>query len=169
MEVIRTERLVLRQLHAGDSAFIHELVNDADWLRYIGDRGVRTPDDARVYIESGPVASYAQNGFGLYCVARIEDGRAIGMCGLIKRDTLDDVDIGFAFLPPFRSQGFAYEAATATFEHARRQLGISRIVAIVSPDNEASMRLLEKLGLRMERELRLGDGNDVLLYAPAAN
>lgn len=152
-----TPRLILRQLTVEDAAFIFELVNDPDWLRYIGGRGVRTLDDARAYILRGPVASYERFGFGLYAVERKEAPGPIGLCGLMQRDVLDDVDIGFAFLPAYRALGYAHEAAAATLEYGRSALGLSRIVAIVSPENAASIRLLEKLGLRFERTIRLPD------------
>ena len=148
--VTQTERLILRRLTADDATFVFELVNDPDWLRYIGDKGVRNLDDARNYIDKGPVDMYRRLGFGLYRVERKGDGAPIGMCGLIKRDMLDDVDIGFAFLPQFRAQGYASEAARATLQHGRDAIGLKRVVAIVSPDNAASGRLLERVGLRFE-------------------
>lgn len=166
MQVIETGRLILRRLHDGDAPFIFELVNDPDWLRYIGDKGVRTLDDARNYIRNGPVAMYAQHGFGLYCVELSENGTPIGVCGLLKRDTLQDVDIGFAFLPAFRSQGFARESAAETLDYARHALKLERVVAIVSPGNHDSERLLEKIGFRLERAMRLAeDGDTVNLFA----
>lgn len=167
VEVIRTERLILRQLSTDDAGFIHELVNDPDWLLHIGDRGVRTPDDARDYLQQGPIASYAQYGFGLWRVELLNSGVPIGICGLIKRDALEDVDIGFAFLPQFRSRGFACEAACATLEYGREEFGLSRIVAIVSPDNHVSLQLLIKLGMRLERMVRLtNDAHEVCLFGP---
>lgn len=168
MTVLETERLRLRRLDAGDAEFILELVNDPDWLRYIGDKGVRTLDDARGYIENGPMAMYARVGFGLYCVELKQAATPIGICGLIKRDTLDDVDIGFAFLPRYRAQGYAREAARATIEYGRDVIGLPRIVAITSPDNAASGRLLEKIGLRFERLYPVpGEDREVRLYACA--
>jgi len=167
MEVLRTERLILRRLTLDDAEFVLELVNDPDWLRYIGDRGVRTLDDARAYLLGGPLAMYERFGFGLYCVALGESGVSIGICGLLKRDALEDVDIGFAMLPAFRTHGYAYEAAAATLEYAARELGLARVVAIVSPENEASMRLLGKLGLSLERMTRLtAAGKEVCLFGP---
>lgn len=151
MTVLETGRLSLRHLADDDAAFILELVNDPDWLRFIGDRGVRSLDDARAYILNGPVASYARHGFGLYLV-ELRDGRApVGMCGLLKRDWLDDVDVGFAFLPRFRGMGLAHEAARATLDFALGTLGLPGVAAIVSPENAGSIRLLEKLGMRFER------------------
>lgn len=168
MTILETGRLALRRISAGDAAFILELLNDAAFLRYIGDRGVRTLDDARAYIEKGPAASYARHGFGLWLVERRHDGAPLGICGLLKRDSLADVDIGFAFLPAYRGQGYAFEAADAVMAHGRRALGLDRIVAIVSPDNAGSIRLLGKIGLVFERRIDLnGDGRETCLYVPA--
>jgi ribosomal-protein-alanine N-acetyltransferase len=150
LTVIETERLVLRRLEPADAAFILELVNDPDWLRYIGDKGVHDLDGARAYIENGPMAMYERVGFGLYCVERKGGATPVGICGLIKRDTLDDVDIGFAFLPAYRGHGYAREAAQATLDYARDQLGLARVIAITSPGNDASGRLLEAIGLSFE-------------------
>lgn len=164
--VIETERLILRRLHVGDAEFIFELVNDPDWLRYIGDKGVKTLDDAGNYIRTGPMAMYERVGFGLLMVESKEDGTPIGICGLLKRDTLDDVDIGFAFLPAFRAQGYARESAAATLAYARDVQNIERVIAIASPDNHDSARLLEKIGLRFEKLLQLSDhGDEVKLFA----
>jgi len=162
--VIETERLILRRLTLDDAAFIHELVNDPDWLRYIGDKGVRTLDDARGYLEKGPIDMYARLGFGLFRVEQRSDGAVIGLCGLIKRDTLDDVDIGFAFLPAYRAQGYAREAAQATLDYARDALHLGRVVAIVSPNNRDSAKLLEKVGLREERRLEIAERDPVILF-----
>lgn len=166
VQIAETERLMLRQLQPSDAAFILELVNDPSWLRFIGNKQVHTQDDARRYIADRAAVMYARFGFGLWLV-ELKDGRMpIGMCGLIKRDTLDDVDIGFAFLAAHRGNGYALEAASATAHFGWNTLGLGRIVAIVSPDNEDSVRLLERLGFRFERMLRLaGDTPDVRLYA----
>ena len=153
MHVLTTERLVLRWLAAEDADFIVALMNDPDWLRFIGDRGIRTADDARNYIATGPAAMYARLGFGLYAVERREDQAAIGICGLVERDWLEAVDLGFAFLPRYRGVGYAHEAAAATLDHART-LGLDRVLAIVSPDNEDSVRLLAKLGFTFQRMAR---------------
>lgn len=151
MHVLDTERLALRWLEPADAAFILELTNDPDWLRHIGDRGIRSLADATRYIAEGPRAMCERLGFGLYCVVLRQTGTAIGLCGLIKRDWLDDVDIGFAFLPAFRGCGYALEAAAATLRYAQDALGLHSIAAIVSPANADSIRLLEKLGLKFER------------------
>ncbi len=163
--VLETDRLILRLLVTDDAPFILELVNDPDWLRYIGDKGVRNLDDARAYIENGPMAMYERVGFGLFCVELRAVGRPIGMCGLIKRDTLPDVDIGFAFLPQFRANGYGREAARATLDYGRDVVGLKRIIAITSPDNEASGRLLEAVGLRFERRFDISpEDRSVRLY-----
>ena len=148
--LIETPRLRLRRLAPGDAPFILELLNDGDFLRYIGDKGVRTEDHARGYILSGPMASYERFGFGLLLVS-LASGEPIGMCGLLKRDTLEDPDLGFAFLPPYRAQGYAHESASAVLAHAPAAWGLSRVLAITSPDNVASIGLLEKLGFVFER------------------
>lgn len=157
MIVLETDRLVLRRLTLNDAPFIMELVNDPSFLRYIGDRGVRSLQDARRYLLSGPIASYERFGFGLYLVFLKATGDPVGMCGLLKRETLPDVDVGFALLPAHWRRGYAAEAAAAVIEHGRTRLGLKRIVAITSPDNVASIALLEKLGLKFEAMIRLGD------------
>jgi len=163
--VTATDRLILRRLNPDDAAFILELVNDPDWLRYIGDKDVHNLEDARGYIGNGPMAMYARVGFGLWRVELRDGGEPIGICGLIKRETLDDVDIGFAYLPRFRRRGYAREAARATIDHGANVLGLRRIVAITSPDNAASGRLLEAIGLKFERVLELSRADPVRLYA----
>jgi RimJ/RimL family protein N-acetyltransferase len=145
--ILSTERLVLREMVNEDAPFILELLNDPSFISNIGDRGVRSGDDARAYIRSGPAASYAQNGFGLWLV-ELRDGEVpIGICGLLRRDVLEDVDIGFAYLPAFRSKGYGFEAARAVLDYARTSLRLPRVVAIVSEENETSAKLLEKLGM----------------------
>ena len=168
-DVLETDRLILRRLSADDAEFVFELVNDPAWLRFIGDRGVRNLDDAREYIRKGPVESYSRLGFGLYAVVRREGGSPIGICGLVRRDFLADVDIGFALLPAFRGKGYAREAARATLTYAREVVGLGRIVAITSRDNDASGRLLEDIGLRFERMIRISPESpeDVKLYGSA--
>jgi RimJ/RimL family protein N-acetyltransferase len=154
--VLETARLALREFDARDAEFVLRLVNEPSFLRYIGDRGVRTPDDARKYIADGPVAGYARDGHGLMRVERKSDGASLGMCGLLKRDALPEPDIGFSFFPEYWSQGYALEAASAVMRHARDTLAIGRILAITTRDNASSMRLLDKLGFRFERMIALG-------------
>ena len=150
MSVLETDRLVLRRLSAEDAEFILELLNQPSFLRYIGDKGVRTTEDAVRYIQTGPVASYERFGFGLYLVEMKETKVPIGMCGLLKRDTLPDADVGFAFLPDYWSQGYAFEAASSVMTYGREVLGLRRIVAITSLDNDPSIRLLKKIGMKFE-------------------
>ena len=147
----------MRELSAGDAPFILRLLNDPAFVRFIGDRGVRNRSDAQRYIAEGPGASYRRFGFGPYAVILKGTGQAIGICGLLKRDFLADVDLGFAFLPRFRSKGYAFESAAAVLEDARKSRGLHRILAIVSPDNAASIALLRRLGFVFEREIRTSD------------
>jgi RimJ/RimL family protein N-acetyltransferase len=166
VSVIETDRLVLRRLTIEDAPFILGLLNDPDWLRFIGDKGVRTLDDARDYIRTGPIESYARHGFGLFLVSLRSDGTAIGLCGLLKRDVLEDVDVGYAYLPQFRGRGFAREAAAGVLRFAKDTVGLTRVAAITNPDNERSIRVLEKLDLAYERMVRLSeDAPEIRLYA----
>jgi len=149
-----------------DSEFILELLNEPSWLRFIGDKGVRTLDDARDYILKSLVAMYERLGFGLYLTELKDEGVPVGMCGLIKRDSLEDVDIGFAFLPKFCGKGYAYESASAVMAYGKITFGLHRMVAITTPDNDGSARLLEKLGFNFERMVKLSDdGEEVCLFA----
>ena len=166
MKVLETERLNLRWLNVDDAPFILELLNDPLWIRFIGDRGIRSIEGAREYILKGPIAMYEQFGFGLYATELKATGVPIGLCGLIKRKGLDDVDVGFALLPAYRASGYAYEASAAVLSYGRQHFNLRRIVAIASPDNVASARLLEKLGLRFERKFSLpNDDEELDLYA----
>ena len=163
---LRTPRLLLRELTADDAPFILTLLNDPAWIQFIGDRGVRSLEDAEAYIERGPRASYARHGFGLDIVTLAESGTPIGICGLLKRDSLPEPDLGFAFLPGYRSQGYAFEAASAVRDFARGSLHLSGLLAIVHPANTASIRLLEKLGFVFERMTTMpGDDHEVRLFA----
>jgi RimJ/RimL family protein N-acetyltransferase len=164
MHVLETERLVLRHLTPEDAAFILELVNEPGWKKYIGDRGIDTLDDARKYIETVPLASYAKHGFGLWAVELKDDRSVVGMCGLIKRDTLDDVDIGFALLSRFEGKGYAREAANATLAYARDQLGLRRVVAITTQHNHRSGVVLERAGMSYEGPISQG-GEVLRLYS----
>jgi RimJ/RimL family protein N-acetyltransferase len=146
MMVCTSKRLQLRHLVDSDAAFILELLTDPDFVRNIGDRGVSTLETARGYISTGPGASYARFGFGLFLVQLQDPVVPIGICGLLRRDTHPDVEIGFAYLPEFRGKGFALEAAAAVLNFAQQSLGLDRLTALTAPDNHASMKLLEKLG-----------------------
>jgi ribosomal-protein-alanine N-acetyltransferase len=166
--VVETTRLRLRELNAEDAPFILRLLNEDGFRRFIGDKGVRSLDDARRYIARGPMDSYRSHGFGLYLASLRHDGTPIGICGLVKRDTLPDVDLGFAFLSHYQSQGYASESAAAVLDHGLRVLGLKRVVAITAPANRGSMAVLEKIGLRFERRIRLvEEGPELNLYGPA--
>ena len=168
--LVLTDRLAIRPFTLDDADFIVELLNDPGWLEHIGDRGVRDAESARAYLAKGPLAAQQQHGFALWAVARREvPGMPVGMCGLIRREGLDDVDIGYAFLPVARGQGLAREAAAAVLAHGFGTLGLRRIVAITTVGNAASGRVLEAIGMRFERRLRVpGHDEDSLLYAAEA-
>ena len=152
-----------------DAEFILELLNDPSFIRYIGDKGVRDLDAARRYIVEGPVKSYEAHGFGLCLVELKMNGAPIGICGVLKRETLPDPDIGFAFLPAYWNQGYAFESAAAVIDHARETLKLARVLAITSPDNEASAKLLGKIGLRFERMIKLSeDAEEIKLFTTDA-
>ena len=164
--IIETERLQLRRLSVDDAEFILRLLNEPSFIQHIGDRRVRTLEDARAYILKGPVASYEKFGFGLWMVETRSEATPIGMCGLLKRDVLEDVDIGYALLPEFWSQGYALESATAVMTYAREKLRATRVLAVVNADNQSSIRLLEKLGFQFERMVRLSeDAPEIKLFA----
>ncbi|WP_226998827.1 GNAT family N-acetyltransferase [Flavisolibacter tropicus] len=163
MTLIETDRLIVSDFNLDDAAFIIKLVNSPGWLQYIGDRNIKSPEEARQYLENGPLKSYKQWGFGLYRVALKNTNTAIGMCGLIKREVLDGIDIGFALLPAYEGQGYAYEAAKAVLDYAAKDLGMKRMLAITMVDNAASIKLLQKLGLRFEKMIRLNDEDLALL------
>jgi len=167
MIVCASARLRLRHLRDSDAPFVLVLLNEPDFIRNIGDRQVRTLEDARRYIQHGPMVSYSQHGFGLFLVELRDSGEPIGICGLLKRDYLPDVDVGFALREGYRGHGFAFEAAAAAMRHGQEDLGISRIVAITSPDNHGSMKVLRKLGLEFERTLRIPDQTrETCLFTP---
>lgn len=166
MIVLETDRLSLRHLTEEDAEFVLGLLNEPSFLRYIGDRGVRTVEQARRYVLDVPVASYEENGFGLYLVELKETREPLGMCGLVNREGLEDVDIGFAFLPAFWSQGYAFESASAVMSYAGDTLGLQRVIAIASSDNDRSFKLLKKLGLEFETMIRLSeDDPELSLYS----
>jgi RimJ/RimL family protein N-acetyltransferase len=164
--ILETPRLRIRTFTVDDAPFAYELVNDPAWIRNIGDRNVRSFDDARGYLERGPIAMYEKHGFSLFAVVLKETGATIGMCGLIRREALEDVDVGFAFLPAYRGKGYALESAKAVMEHAWGPLKLARLVAIVDPANAPSIRLLETLDFAFERTMKLpNDDAELHLYA----
>ncbi len=165
MEILETERLRLRTLALDDAPFYLEVVNDPAFIEYIGDRGIRTLDAARTAIAEGPMAMQAALGHSLCLVELKQDGGPIGMCGLIKRETLPEVDIGYAFLPQFGGKGYATEAAAAVLAYAP-SLGIRRVLAITSPGNAGSNAVLKKIGMRFKELVRLTpEDTGTLLYS----
>lgn len=152
---LTTARLVLREPDDGDLPFLLELLNDAGFIRFIADRGVRTLEQAREYLHGRLLPHFRMHGFGAFVVERRDDGERLGLCTLISRDTLPDVDIGYAFLARFTGQGYALEGSRALLDHARGTLGMARVIAIANQDNTRSARLLGKLGLRHEGRVRL--------------
>ncbi len=157
-----TPRLALRRLTESDAPMILALLNEPSFLEFIGDRKVRTLDDAQAYIRSGPMASYERVGFGLYHLALRHDGTPIGMCGLLKRDTLPDVDVGFALFPTYWGHGYASESAAAVIDHGRSAFGLTRIVAVMNANNALSRRVLERLGFAFEGRVRLDPAGEEL-------
>ena len=153
--LLQTENLIIRKLRVEDAPFIFELVNMPSWLQYIGDRGVRTVRDAEQYIINGPMTSYEKFGFGLYLVALKDTLEPIGMCGLLKRDTLDHPDIGFAFLQKFTGRGYAFESAAEVLTYGKNVLVITSILAITTKDNTISIKQLGRLGFEFEKHIMI--------------
>ncbi len=166
--MLETDRLLIDKFSVDEAAFVLELLNTPSWLAFIGDRGVRTLDDAHQYILNGPLKSYERFGFGPYVVKLKSHAVPIGLCGLHKRETLDDIDIGFAFLPEYAGKGYGYESASAVLNYAATVLGLTRITGITKPTNQNSIRLLEKLGLQFEKKINFSaDGKESLLFGIA--
>jgi RimJ/RimL family protein N-acetyltransferase len=161
-QILETDRLRLREFNNEDTAFIISLLNSEGWLKFIGDRNVRTPDQARAYLENGPLKSYLANGYGLSLVERKEDNKPIGMCGILNRDTLENPDVGFAFLPEFNGNGYALEIVTATMAFAKEKLNIPKVLAITLPNNARSISLLKKIGFTFKKTIRSPDGTQNL-------
>lgn len=163
---IQTERLVLEHFGHGDAPFIVSLLNQPSFLANIGDKGVRDAADAKRYLDQGPLASYRRHGFGLFRVSLRDTLQVVGMCGLIRRDTLDDVDLGYAFLPGFWGRGYAEEAARASLNYGLDELRLPRVVAVITPGNVPSVRVVEKLGMTFRKKVCLGPEEDVIdLYS----
>ncbi len=167
MRILETERLIIRHLTQDDGEFIFELLNEPAFVRNIADRGVRTIDDAQAYILNGPVDSYAKNGFGLFAVELKETGLPTGVCGLIRRDVLPDVDIGYALLERYWNKGYAHEAAAAVLNYGYKTIKLKRIIAFTTLDNAASAKVLEKIGLQFDRIIEVpGYGGERRLFVP---
>ena len=164
MLVLETDRLTLYHLSTDDASFIIKLVNSSTWLRFIGDRGIKTAKQAYRYLVDGPLASYERFGFGLYLIKLKKGDLPIGLCGLIKRDVLNDPDIGFALLPEFTGAGYAYEAAGAVLTYAKTVLELNRVVAITTEENTHSINLLKKLGLQFENLVTFPDNKEFMLF-----
>lgn len=162
MLILETERLILRKFVLADAPFILELLNTPSWLQFIGDKNVRNLVDAENYLKNGSLKSYEENGFGFYLVGEKSTQKPIGMCGFIKRQELEDVDLGFAFLPDYIGKGFGYETAKATLEYGKDVLKFKRIVAIVDQRNLPSNALLQKLGFVFEKTIPFGEKKDLL-------
>ena len=163
MTILETERLRLRKMVVADAEFIHGLMNDPAYLEYIGDKGVKTVADAENFLANRAIKSYDENGFGHYIVELKSDGTPIGTCGYVKRDELDDPDIGFAFLPEFRKHGYALESAKAILDFGIDVLGFKKLSAITTQHNDRSGLLLEKLGFSFERLISMSNGDELRL------
>ena len=163
--IIETERLRLREFNSTDGELIFELLNSQGWLKYIGSRSIATIEDAVNYIETKLQKGYRESGFGFYLVELKATGVKTGMCGLVKREGLDDVDIGFALLPQYENKGYAYESSMAVIQYAKNKLKINKLAAITMPSNFTSVKLLEKLGMKFDKKISLpGDPEELFLY-----
>ena len=162
--ILETERLRLREFTRDDTAFIIELLNSPGWLKFIGDRNVRSEQEAVSYLENGPFKSYHDNGYGLWMVELKDENTPIGMCGILNRDTLETPDIGFAFLPAAQGKGYAYEIAFAVADQAKNKWKIPVLAAITLPANLSSVKLLEKLGFHFEKKFANEAGEELVLY-----
>jgi len=165
MEICETERLIVRQFELSDASFIVRLLNDDLFIRYIGDKNVRTHDHAINYLKTGPKASYEKHGFGLNLVCLRESHTPIGMCGLLKRNELDNPDLGYAFLPEYSGKGYAREAAGNTLKTVMKTCSLDKVVAVTLPDNVRSIKLLETIGFRLKETIELyGSQNNLYEY-----
>ena len=163
--ILETERLRLRQFDFGDCPFIIALLNSPGWLRFIGERNVKTVEQAQAYLKNGTMKSYEQNGFGL-CMVETKACEPIGMCGIIRRDSLEHPDLGFALLPEYTSQGYGFEIGRAVLSYAKNDLKLPTVLAITVPTNTKSMRLLEKIGFSYVKNIHSESTNEELsLYS----
>jgi ribosomal-protein-alanine N-acetyltransferase len=166
MKTLETTRLIIDELTSTDASFMLQMLNDPSFIKYVADRGVRTEEAARAYIHNRVAASYEEHGFGMGAVRLKDSGEVIGMCGLVKRDTLKDVDIGYGYLPKYRGKGYALEAALAVMKMGREDFGLHRLVAITHPANKSSRALAEKMGMHLESMIRLTpDEDEICLYS----
>ena len=153
--MLETERLYIRKLTTDDAPFFFELVNDDDWIRFIGDRNVKTISDAEDYIKNRIMASYEQSGFGFYLVLEKSSNAPLGISGFVKREQLEHADVGFAFLPIGRGKGYAYESTKALMDYGKKEFQFTTILAIANNDNKRSHLLLEKIGLKFKEHIQL--------------
>lgn len=168
--MLETSRLTLHEMTLGDAGLMLAIWNDPAFVRYVGDRGIRTPEAAEEAMRQGILRLYEDYGYGPYRVALKDSGDAIGICGLFRRDGLDDPDIGYATLPEYCGKGYAFEAGRAVIEHATTGLRLERLIAIISPENAASISLIGKLGFEFERMHRMpNDDDDVCIYGKSLN
>lgn len=161
--IVETDRLRLRELTMGDSEFIIELLNSPGWIKFIGDRNVQTLEDAQNYLQNGPMKLYRQHDFGLWMVELKTEQTPIGICGLLKRDTLNLPDLGFCLLPQFQGKGYAYESAKAAIEAGMKDYQLEKLCAITLPENNASIRLLGRLGFGFVSAVQFPDNDETLL------
>jgi len=164
--VIVTERLQLREMEAEDAPFMYKLFNSPGWIQFIGDRNIQSIADAKDHILDRYISMYDRFGFGLWLVEMKNENISIGTCGLIKRPNLDHIDLGFAFLPQFQGQGYAFEAASACLKYGYDELRTEKIVAITIPDNQRSINLLQKLGMQNSGPAGLPDDEVCILFEP---
>lgn len=163
--ILETERLILREFEDYDAGLIFRLLNSPGWLKFIGPRGISNEKDAKKYINTKLRKGYEDFGFGFYLIELKAGGVPIGMCGLVKREGLSDVDVGFALLPEYEGMGYAYESASAIVNYAEKTLKISSLSAITIPSNKSSIRLLEKLGLKFTKMIRIpNDPEELMLF-----
>lgn len=168
MIILRTSRLYLSKINKKDAPFLYQLMNDPDWILNIGDRQINNLEDAEKFIANRFIKSYKENEFGFYILRLIEDDNPIGICGLIKRDGLDNVDIGYALIPEFRGNGYAFEAAKVVYAYGVNHFKLDKIVAIVNPGNKKSAQILEKLGLQFEKMITLpNETKEIQLFSPS--
>jgi RimJ/RimL family protein N-acetyltransferase len=166
MIIAETNRLIISKISLEDAPFFLKLVNTPNWIKYIGDRNLKTIKDAEDYLTNGILKSYKELGFGFYILQNKSDNEPIGICGLVKRDQLDEVDFGFALLPEFEAQGFGFEASTTILKVAKDVFNIKKILAITLPINTNSIKLLEKLGFNYEKRVKpYEDDEELLLFA----
>ncbi len=163
--ILETERLKLREFTLDDDEFIFKLLNQESWIRNIGCFGIDSLKEAEEYLKNGPIESYQKHGFGLWAIQLKETEEPIGMCGLIKRDWLSSIDIGFALIEKYEGKGFTSEAAQATLHYAENRLNVDSVLAITGNTNEKSIRLLKKMGLRKEKDVQTPNGDTLALFS----